>query len=206
MTKQGEISRDISKYSAQLGEMYITCKKCSYTDDESFFKSSVSRARGTIHHFHVCLMCVQEEQDTKKRGNRTIPKARNILWSHCERYNRQNGTSLKPSEFARKFGWDLRQMTHDIEHAFDNWCPYCEGAYHSMEHGFAAVTLDIIDPAQPPYYTNVRFCCATCNRRKGQLGPTAFGRFLASVKRRREFLNSGYGTVTKPQYRMDLEF
>jgi len=149
-------------------------------------------------------MCKQEEQDKQKRGNRALPKARNILYSHCERYNRRNGTALKPGGFARKFGWDLKQITHDIEHAFHNWCSYCESPYSGMEHGFAAVTLDIIDPAQPPYYTNVRFCCSTCNKRKGQMGPTVFGKFLASAKRRREFLNSSYGTLAKPQYSMDL--
>lgn len=181
---------------------YITCKRCGYSDEESFFR--VSRARGTIHRSHICLMCEQIEADKKKQGNRVVPKARNVLWSHCERYNRRNATALKPAEFARKFGWDLKQMTHDIEHAFHNWCSYCESPYSSMEHGLAAVTLDIIDPAQPPYYTNVRFCCATCNRRKGQMGPTAFGKFLASVKRRLEFLNSEYGTLGKPQHRMSM--
>lgn len=181
---------------------YITCKRCGYSDDEGFF--GVFHARNTIHRSHICLICIQERKDKSKRANRAVPKARNILYSHCEKYNRRNGTALKPMEFARKFGWDLRRITHDIEHAFHNWCSYCESPYSSMEHGFADVTLDIINPADPPYYTNVHYCCGTCNKRKGQMGATAFGKFLASVKRRREFLNSDYGTLAKPQYIMEL--
>jgi hypothetical protein len=68
------------------------------------------------------------------------------------------------------------------------------------------ITLDVIDPSQPPHYTNIRLCCSTCNRRKGQMGPTAFGRFLAFVKRRQEFINGSCGTLAKPQYLMDFEY
>lgn len=184
---------------------YITCKRCGYTDDEAFFGFHGSSRVKNIHRSHVCLMCVQEEKDRIKRPNRAAPKARHILYSHCEKYNHNYGTRLKPMEFARKFGWDLKQMTHDIEHAFNNWCSYCESPYSGMGHGLAAVTLDIVNPDEAPYYTNVRFCCATCNKRKGERGAIAFGKFLAFVKRRREFLNSGHGTLTKPQYRMELK-
>lgn len=181
----------------------ITCKRCGYTDAEDFFprysRTNIRNRRP------VCLMCVQEEKDTAKRPDRVAPKARSILFSHCEKYNRRNGTALKPTEFARKFGWDLKKMAHDIQHAFDNWCSYCESPYSAMSHGLADVTLDIINPKDPPYYTNVRFCCATCNRRKGEMGATAFGKFLAFAKRRREFIKAGDGTPLKPQYTFGLK-
>lgn len=183
---------------------YITCKRCGYTDDEDFFGIHTSRVKYEIYRSHICLMCVQEEKDKIKRPDRAVPKARNILYSHCERYNHKHGTTLTPMGFARKFGWDLKQMSHDIEHAFNNWCSYCESPYSGMGHGLAAVTLDIVNPDEDPYYTNVRFCCATCNKRKGEKGAIAFGKFLAFVKRRREFLNSVYGTLGKPQYRMGM--
>ena len=187
---------------------YITCKKCGFTAPEVFFKSEVKRgvASRTKRHFYgrICLMCRQEEQDKHKRGDRSVPKARNMLYTHCEKYNRRNGTTLKPMEFARKFGWDLKRMTHDIEHTFENWCPYCESPFHSMEHGLADLTLDIRDPTQPPYYNNISYCCSTCNKRKGQMGSAEFGLFLALVKQRRDFLNSRYGTLVKPQYIMNM--
>ena len=183
----------------------ITCKRCEYTDDEDFFPVYISRTKYKLRH-HVCLMCIQEEKDKHKRADRAVPKARNILYSHCEKYNRRNSTALKPMEFARKFGWDLKRITHDIEHAFNNWCSYCENPYHEMDHGLADVTLDIYDPSLPPYYNNVRYCCATCNKVKGDKPVAVWSKFLASVKRRREFLNSEYGTPGKPQHRMELNF
>ena len=186
---------------------YITCKKCGFSAPEMFFRSEVKRpvVSRVKRQFYgrICLMCRQENQDNQKRGDRTVPKARNMLYTHCEKYNRRNGTTLKPMEFARKFGWDLKRITHDIEHTFNNWCPYCDGAFGSMDHGLADLTLDIRDPGQPPYYNNVIYCCSTCNKRKGQLGPTEFGLFLALVKQRRQFLNSQCGTPANPQYRME---
>ena len=188
---------------------YITCKQCGFTAPETFFSTHIGQDRTSrvkyTHRSRICLMCRQEEQDKHKRGNRTVPKARNMLYTHCEKYNRRNGTTLKPMEFARKFGWDLKRMTHDIEHTFNNWCPYCESPFGSMDHGLAALTLDIRDPSQPPYYNNVLYCCSTCNKRKGQMGPAEYGLFRALVKQRREFLNSQYGTLAKPQYHMALD-
>ncbi|MBA7597912.1 hypothetical protein ES703_04920 [subsurface metagenome] len=187
---------------------YITCRVCGFTAPEAFFQAEVkrivvSRVKRQFHR-RICLMCRQEEQDKHKRGDRTVPKARNMIYTHCEKYNRRNGTTLKPMEFARKFGWDLKRITHDIEHNFNNWCPYCESPFDSMEHGLAALTLDIRDPSQPPYYNNVLYCCSTCNKRKGQMGPAEFGLFLSLVKQRREFLNSEHGTLGKPQYKMEI--
>jgi hypothetical protein len=123
-------------------------------------------------------MCVQEEKDKLKRPNRVPAKARDVLHSHCERYNQKNNTTLTPMQFAQKFGWKLSQISHDIEHAFNNWCSYCENPYSGMSHGLADVTLDIINPDEPPYYTNVRYCCGTCNRRKGQMGLQPLANFL----------------------------
>ncbi len=187
---------------------YITCRACGFSAPEVFFRSEVKRAvvSRVKRQFHarICLMCRQEEQDKHKRGDRTVPKARNMLYTHCDKYNRRSGTTLKPMEFARKFGWDLKRITHDIEHTFNNWCPYCDGAFGDMDHGLADLSLDIRDPSQPPYYNNVIYCCSTCNKRKGQMGPTEFGLFLALVKQRREFLNSQCGTRGNPQYTMGL--
>jgi len=184
--------------------VFITCKKCGYIDDEDFFPVGFSRVKNLKRIHHVCLACVQEEKDREKSPQRSKPKARAILYSHCQKYNRRYGTSYTPMGFASKFGWSLDQIVHDIEHAFSNWCSYCGSAYSKMSHGLADVTLDIINPDEPWYYSNTRFCCATCNKRKGELSPEKWGKFLASYKRRQEFLNSDYGTLGKPQFRMDL--
>ena len=150
-------------------------------------------------------MCMQEKKDQRKRQNRVITKARDMLYSHTTSYNSKNGSQLKPAQFAKKFGWSIRQTVHDIAHGFENWCSYCEDPYSGMGHGLADLTLDIINPKEPPYYsTNTKYCCRTCNTIKSQRGATAFGFHLAMVKARREFLNSERGTLARPQYRMDF--
>ena len=186
---------------------YITCRVCGFpAPEEWFIQSSFRRKCGLVYQTtkKVCPMCLQEKKDQRKHQNRALTKARDMLYSHTRRYNAKHGTQLKPAQFARKFGWSIRQMVHDIAHNFENWCSYCEEPYTGMGHGLADLTLDIINPDESPFYTNVRYCCHTCNTIKGQRGAAAFGFHLAMVKARREFLNSEHGTLAKPQYKMEL--
>lgn len=186
----------------------MTCVKCGVTADEKFFPRTRTRsgkfAFARQQRRPICAMCQQEEGDKRKRQNRAIAKATRMLYSHTEKYNRKNGTRLTPAQFAKTFGWKIYQMAHDITHNFENWCPYCLDAYKNMDHGLADLTLDIINPDEPPYYTNIRYCCSTCNKRKGKRGATEFGEWLVFVARRRAFLDGKPGTPGKPQYEMEL--
>jgi hypothetical protein len=50
-----------------------------------------------------------------------------------------------------------------------------------MPHGLGDVTLDIVDPANEPFYkTNVRWVCATCNRAKSRTPPDEWAEKLAA--------------------------
>lgn len=178
----------------------IECKRCHFRGDAEWFIQTSYKESGLTRQTRkaVCPMCLQEQKDKRKHQDRAIEKARRMLYTHAKKYG------MKPAQFARKFGWSIIQMAHDINHNFENWCPYCTQPYQSMGHGLADLTLDIINPNEPPYYTNVRFCCSTCNSIKGQRGATAFGLHLRMVRERQEFLNGKPGTLGKPQYRMDL--
>jgi DNA-directed RNA polymerase subunit RPC12/RpoP len=67
-------------------------------------------------------------------------------------------------------------MIHDAQHSYDNSCTYCGHMFKDMGHGLADITLDIVDPSQPPYYAvNVRWVCATCNREKSRTPPALWG-------------------------------
>jgi len=148
-------------------------------------------------------MCLQEEKDKRKRQNRSIEKARTLFYRYVEKH----GNGLTPTDFAKKFGWDITQIANDIKRSYKGQCPYCNQPYKDMGHGLRDITLDILNPTESPYYTtNVGYCCNSCNRRKDRMGPAAFAKFLSSVKRRREFLNSDYRTLPKSQYRMELKF
>lgn len=180
---------------------YKTCKRCGFTAPEEWFTRTSTRNvvfLGKQHRRPICPMCLQEERDKRKWQNRAIDKARRMLYSHAKKYG------MKPTQFAKKFGWSIIQMAHDINHNLENWCPYCERAYKDMGHGLRDLTLDIINPDEPPYYTNVRYCCATCNDSKGHRGATDFGFHLSMVRARREFLTGDPGTPGKPQYRMNM--
>lgn len=183
---------------------YIMCRVCGFPAPEEWFTQYGPRSGQYTKHRSICPMCLQEKKDQRKRHNRVLTKARDMLYSHTRRYNAKYGTQFKPAQFAKKFGWGIRQVVHDIAHSFENWCPYCGESYSGMGHGLADLTLDIINPDEAPYYTNVRYCCRTCNTIKGQRGAAAFGFHLAMVKARREFLSSGHGTLARPQYRMDM--
>jgi hypothetical protein len=88
---------------------------------------------------------------------------------------------MTKEEFAERFDWDIDQMAHDIEHAATNGCPYCHRAFALMEGGLHNVSLDIVDPRTPPYYTtNVRWVCKTCNSAKGEMTLAQFGEHLAN--------------------------
>lgn len=73
------------------------------------------------------------------------------------------------------YGWDPARIAHDAKHRYGNGCDYCGQAYAGMGHGLSDITLDVMYRDQPPYYrTNTKWCCQTCNRRKGARTPEQF--------------------------------
>ena len=176
-----------------------TCKKCGFTAPTEWFRQSRFTSKSTLVRRAICPMCEQEARDKHKHQNRAITKARTMLYNHAKKYK------MRPREFARKFGWSIKHMVHDINHNFENWCPYCRQPYKGMGHGLRDLTLDIINPNQLPYYTNIRYCCSTCNSIKGQRGAETFGLHLTQVAKREEYLAAQNGTLLKPQHRMQLD-
>ena len=107
-----------------------------------------------------------------------MASARNAVMSHAYRLARA-GVVGSGADLAKRFGWNLQAMAHDIQHAFKNGCPYCRQPFVEMANGLADVTLDIIDPSKPPYYaTNTRWCCLTCNRAKSKTDPSRWAKKL----------------------------
>ena len=132
----------------------------------------------------TCKACRQTARDRRKAERRARVKAQRTLRTHWQRYCKKTGERISQSQFAERFGWDLDQMAHDIEHAAGNGCPYCHRAFALMEGGLHNVSLDIIDPRDPPYYSaNVRWVCKTCNSAKGDMTLAQFGEHLANWKK-----------------------
>ena len=132
-------------------------------------RARVLDASRTRRQIGVCRPCEQTGRDTKKRGNRWAAKARDTIRRHAVRL------SVDKSDLIGRYGWEPARMAHEVEHAYKNGCNYCGGRFADMGHGLADITLDVIDRDRPPYYrTNTKWCCQTCNRKKGTLTPDEF--------------------------------
>jgi len=118
---------------------------------------------------NVCRPCEQTGRDERKIGDRWAVKARDVIRRHATRLG------VSKDDLINVHGWDSARLAHDAEFQYGNGCNYCGHSYQAMGHGLADITLDIVDRARPPHYrTNTRWCCQTCNRKKGVMTPDAF--------------------------------
>jgi hypothetical protein len=151
------------------------CARCKtlYDDEEErlFFRLREAGAYTNPRRNLVCVACQITERTGQARDNRALTKAQTTLRFHAGRAVK-NGLITIPAEFGRRYGWEPKRMAHDIEHIFENTCPYCEQPFAEMPHGLADVSVDIIDTSREPYYhSNTKWCCVTCNREKQDLSP-----------------------------------
>lgn len=68
-------------------------------------------------------------------------------------------------------------------------CWYCGCAFEERARSGRSLTLDHVEPRAGgggSDLDNLRLCCATCNRRKGQLGADAYARSDLLDRRRRQ--------------------
>jgi len=171
--------------------MQKTCRRCglTYEPAEAFFRQNLNH-RGKLGNYRylksVCIGCETTARTERKRRNRPREKARRTWHHHADKYIKL-GMAKSRDDFAKRYGWDLDQMAHDIEHASANGCPYCHQLFAEMVHGLADITLDIINPDMPPYYeSNVRWVCMTCNREKKKTPPDLWGAKLQCWKKWRD--------------------
>jgi 5-methylcytosine-specific restriction endonuclease McrA len=125
-------------------------------------------------------------RDSRKIDNRWAVKARDVIRRHALRLGYSKG------DLIDRYGWEPARLAHDAEYQYDNGCNYCGYPYRDMGHGLYDITLDIQDRDKSPYYrTNTKWCCQTCNRKKGTMTPDAFEQdrqVYETWKRQREVL------------------
>jgi hypothetical protein len=156
----------------------VTKKECARCgglfDAEAFFGRNHARYAYLARHA-VCLGCQQSARDTEKARDRWPAKVRDTIRRHA----RQLGVTV--GVLVKEFGWQFDRLLHDVQHAYRNGCPYCRESFAGMGHGFADITLDIVEPTQDPRYTiNTKWVCATCNREKGRTPAELWDRKLAA--------------------------
>jgi hypothetical protein len=116
----------------------------------------------------ICRPCEQTARDQRKIRNRWRVKANDVIRRHALRLE------IPKDQLIRRYGWDPDRLAHDAEFQYGNGCNYCGERYQTMGHGLADITLDVQDKQQPYYRTNTKWCCQTCNRKKGTLNPEEF--------------------------------
>ena len=117
---------------------------------------------------NVCRPCEQSDRDQRKMRNRWRVKASDVIRRHAQRLD------IPKDQLIRRYGWELERIAHDAEFQYGNGCSYCGERYATMGHGFADITLDVQDREHPYYRTNTKWCCQTCNRKKGKLSSADF--------------------------------
>ena len=137
---------------------------------ESAFKlRGLDASRPQRYRANICRACEQTGRDERKVVNRWPTKARDVIRRHAVRLG------VDKTDLVGRYGWDPERLAHDAQYQYGNGCNYCGGSYAGMGHGLADITLDIIDRDRPPYYrSNTKWCCQTCNRKKGAMTPEAF--------------------------------
>src|SRR5262245_7629578 len=147
------------------------CIKCGGLFDDVFFrKNRHTRMSTRKWHRLVCIGCEQTTRDEKKIQDRWPAKIRDTIRRHA------SSLKISPESLRDGYGWDFERLKHDAQHAYQNGCAYCGVLYRQMKSGsLSNITLDIINPEAPPYYlTNTRWCCMTCNYKKGRTDPTTW--------------------------------
>ena len=129
----------------------------------------------------ICRPCEESNSDGRKAAYRCASKVHSTTRGHADKLTKPRlgahcqawfDPSLTKEILIGRYGWAAGQMAHDAEFQYNNGCSYCHHPYADMGHGVADITLDIFDPRLPPDYgTNTRWCCMTCQRRKGLLTP-----------------------------------
>jgi hypothetical protein len=134
--------------------------------------SHVFRSQGRLRKSSlktICRGCEQTARDDKNRQNRWIKKAKDVVRRHAPRLE------VTREDLKRVYGWDPALLAHDAEYQYGNGCNYCHEPYKDMGHGPRDITLDVMDKSKPPYYrTNTKWCCNTCNVKKGDRGTEWF--------------------------------
>lgn len=164
------------------------CKRCGYeADEEAFFRQNRKKLFGQVYVTEraTCIGCELTARNDPTPEARALRKVRNSIAHHAEKWG------MTPKAFSVRFGWEPERMVYDVLHTAENTCVYCWFMYQEMGHGLDDISLDIIDPSKDPYYyTNVQWCCRTCNTEKSSLPPELWARRLIEWRRWREWMDN----------------
>lgn len=161
---------------------YKACKKCGclYEDGDIENAFRLARvARYTSQRFlrPICIVCEQQERDSKKAARRHRRKAQSCLANHYRKYKRAGFQGTK-QDFAERYRYNLDVMEIDLKQVeAEHICSDCGHPFRVLDD----ITLDIREPDESPIYgsykqlgcdpkkANTEWICRTCNNSKGTM-------------------------------------
>jgi hypothetical protein len=167
------------------------CRTCEVWYDENFFSPcGVRKDTQRAYRELDCKACRLTARTDMKNATsidgvlgRHLVKARWAIAHHARKFIRA-GVVRSKKELVVVFGWRAVDMARDIAYTWTNGCPDCSRPFAQIPNGLSSMTIDIIDPRQPPHYrTNTRWVCRACCRVKAAIPPedwAAYQRWLAS--------------------------
>ncbi len=153
------------------------CKLCLYTyfgrdRVACVFKveqQNSGRQAGQTHLRLICSPCIRRSKSWKL-ACQWKQKAKATRKAHA----RNDHLGVSATVLRERYGWDIAVMARDAKLAWDaNSCAYCGGEMRCPGTVLRFLTLDIVDPAQPPAYgKNTKWVCLGCNAKKGNKSPS----------------------------------
>ncbi|HKE66807.1 MAG TPA: hypothetical protein VKB59_19450 [Micromonosporaceae bacterium] len=138
------------------------CKQCGEIKPlEDFVRDQHSRGGYRPR----CALCEIKNRTEDKRDRRERHKARTTRARHARKFD------IAIDELEDHYGWTLDAIEAAIICCYINGCPPSDDGETCGQpvRNLDDVTVDIIDPTQPPFWgVNTRVICATCNRKKGR--------------------------------------
>jgi len=152
------------------------CRDCGIIWPDLCFNSScidndARRPRPT------CVVCQQDINDERKRANRWISKARNVLQSHMDKERKQGlHACITLAQYEQLTGITTDWLAKELERIYSqDICPHCFRRYSDMPNGHADLSVDRPDRTRClNRTTNLAYMCKTGNSQKGTTDPRTY--------------------------------
>lgn len=155
------------------------CVSCGGDYLLAFFRPTNTKesrsARSAQHYRDRCIGCETRLKKEEQADQRFRSKAKGAMRRHAMKL-KEKDLIKSQADLEELYGWSIDRMMEDIKRVLREGCSYCLQKIDVIEQGLGVVTLDILDPQNPPHYsTNVKWCCARCNSEKQRTPPDVWG-------------------------------
>lgn len=152
------------------------CRGCGIIWPDLCFPSK-RLVSDTLRAESVCIVCRQDINDERKRANRWLSKARNVIQKHMGKEREQGFHACTTlDQYEQLTGITIAWLAGELERIYDSdICPHCFRPYSAMPNGHADLSVDRPDRSRClNRTTNLAFMCRTGNSQKGTTDPRTY--------------------------------